>query len=48
LEESCRAFNDIIEEGLAFYWGTSEWTGTEIATAIQICEKNNYVKPVNE
>lgn len=26
LQETCRAFHDIIENGQAFYWGTSEWS----------------------
>jgi len=26
MEEICRAFNQIIEDGKAFYWGTSNWT----------------------
>jgi aryl-alcohol dehydrogenase-like predicted oxidoreductase len=25
LEEICRGFNEIIEDGKAFYWGTSDW-----------------------
>lgn len=27
LEEICRAFDWVIRHGLAFYWGTSEWSG---------------------
>ena len=30
IEEICRAYNEVIERGLAFYWGTSEWTAAEI------------------
>ncbi len=26
LEEVCRAFSWVIDQGLAFYWGTSEWS----------------------
>jgi aryl-alcohol dehydrogenase-like predicted oxidoreductase len=33
IEETVRAFNYIINAGLAFYWGTSEWNADEIATA---------------
>lgn len=25
MEEICRGFNNIIEDGKAFYWGTSNW-----------------------
>ena len=34
LEEVCRAFSWLIEQGMAFYWGTSEWTVDQIAEAI--------------
>lgn len=48
LEETCRAFNFCIEEGLAYYWGTSEWPADYIVRAIEICEQNNYHKPIVE
>jgi len=25
MEEICRAFNHVIEQGKAFYWATSNW-----------------------
>lgn len=31
LEETCRAFSWCIDHGLAFYWGTSEWTASKIS-----------------
>jgi len=48
LEETCRAFNTLIETGKTFYWGTSEWTGQQISSAIEICEKLNLHRPVVE
>jgi len=48
LEEVCRAFHTVIEEGKAFYWGTSEWSSTQIARAIEICQKLNLHRPVVE
>jgi hypothetical protein len=48
LEECCATMNYIIEKGMAFYWGTSEWTPQRIAAAIGICEKNGWHKPVVE
>ncbi len=48
LEEICRGFNDLIDSGLAYYWGTSEWDPVMIARAIEICEKRNYHKPICE
>jgi voltage-dependent potassium channel beta subunit len=48
LEETCRAMNWLIEQGKAFYWGTSEWSASEIGQALQICEKLNLIKPIVE
>jgi len=48
LEEVCRAFHSVIEKGKAFYWGTSEWSSTQIAEAIAICERLNLHKPIVE
>jgi len=48
LEETCRAFHSLIEDGKAFYWGTSEWSATQIASAIGICDKLNLHKPIVE
>jgi aryl-alcohol dehydrogenase-like predicted oxidoreductase len=47
LEETCRAFNDLIQEGKIMYWGVSEWTAENIKDAINICEKYNLHKPVS-
>ena len=30
IEETVRALNFVNEQGWAFYWGTSEWTGQQI------------------
>ena len=48
LEETCQAFNFVIEQGWAFYWGTSEWTPDRIARAVEYCEKANLHKPIVE
>jgi aryl-alcohol dehydrogenase-like predicted oxidoreductase len=34
MEETVRAFNYVIEKGMALYWGTSEWSADEIAEAV--------------
>ena len=46
LEETCRAYSWLIDQGLAFYWGTSEWTAERITDAIQTCERLNLHKPI--
>lgn len=38
--------DQIIKNGWAFYWGTSEWTAANIFEAFMICEKYNLIKPV--
>jgi aryl-alcohol dehydrogenase-like predicted oxidoreductase len=48
LEETCRAMNWIIENGKAFYWGTSMWPADRITKAIEICERLNLHKPITE
>ncbi|EIW72050.1 hypothetical protein TREMEDRAFT_70613 [Tremella mesenterica DSM 1558] len=48
LEETVRAFNYLIDNGLAFYWGTSEWTSSQIAQAIEIAKRLNMVGPCCE
>jgi voltage-dependent potassium channel beta subunit len=48
LEETCRAMHSVIEQGKAFYWGTSEWTADRISKAIEICERLSLHKPIVE
>lgn len=47
LEETCRAFNDLIIQGKILYWGVSEWSAENIEAAVQVCEKHNLHKPVS-
>lgn len=47
LEETCRAFNSLIEQGKILYWGVSEWKKEEIENAVDICVKNNLHKPIS-
>ena len=46
LEEICRSFHEIIEEGQAFYWATSNWDADRVFEALSICEKYNLHKPI--
>lgn len=48
MEEIVRGFNYLINTGKAFYWGTSEWTASEIADAWRIADKLGLVGPVVE
>lgn len=38
MEETVRAFNYVIDQGMALYWGTSEWSADEIAEAVSHAE----------
>ena len=48
LEETVRAMSWLVDQGLAFYWGTSEWPADRITKAIGLCEKFNLHKPIVE
>ncbi|OAA68579.1 Aldo/keto reductase [Niveomyces insectorum RCEF 264] len=48
MEEIVRAFNHVIDRGLAFYWGTSEWSAERIAEANLIAQQLGLVGPVVE
>jgi voltage-dependent potassium channel beta subunit len=48
LEETVRAMSDMIVAGKANYWGTSEWSATEIAAAWHIADRHHWHKPVTE
>ena len=48
IEETVWAMSDIIDQGKALYWGTSEWSADEIRAAWDIAEKHHLRKPVME
>ncbi|CAI7627238.1 hypothetical protein PCG10_009654 [Penicillium crustosum] len=48
MEEVVRGFNYLIDNGKAFYWGTSEWTASEIADAWRIADRLGLIGPVVE
>ena len=48
VEETVEAFSDVVRSGLAHYWGTSEWTGAQIAEAHTYAKQNGLVAPVTE
>jgi voltage-dependent potassium channel beta subunit len=48
VEETVRAMHDMISAGKALYWGTSEWSATEIMAAWQIADRHHLHKPVME
>lgn len=48
IEETVRAFDILIKQGKLFYWGTSEWSAGEIASAIRIAKEIGATPPVME
>jgi len=48
IEETARAMSDIISQGKALYWGTSEWAAADIRAAWAACDRHGWHKPVVE
>jgi voltage-dependent potassium channel beta subunit len=48
IEETVHAMSDMITQGKALYWGTSEWSADEIRAAWCIADKHHLHKPVME
>ena len=48
LEEVCDAMNYIIDQGLAFYWGTSGWSASQIMETYSICDRLGLIRPICE
>ena len=49
MKEIVEGFTQIIRNlNFAYYWGTSEWSATQIMEATQIAEKHNLIAPVVE
>ena len=43
MEETVRAFNFVIEQGMAMYWGTSEWSADEITEAVSLTRTPKFI-----
>ncbi|EFX06601.1 voltage-gated K+ channel beta subunit [Grosmannia clavigera kw1407] len=48
MEETVRAFNHVINQGKALYWGTSEWSADEIAQAWRYADRLGLIGPLME
>ena len=48
IEETVWALSEIVSEGKALYWGTSEWSADEIRAAWDIADRHHLHKPVME
>ncbi|KAI4983097.1 probable voltage-gated potassium channel subunit beta [Hordeum vulgare subsp. vulgare] len=48
IEETVRAMNWVIDQGWAFYWGTSEWSAQQITEAWGVANRLDLVGPIVE
>jgi len=48
IEETVRAFNHLINQGKAFYWGTSEWSAQQIMEAYGVARREHLIPPLME
>ncbi len=47
LEETVAMMNDLVRAGKILYWGTSEWTGDQIAAACDLARARGWAEPVS-
>jgi voltage-dependent potassium channel beta subunit len=48
IEETVRAFDHVINQGKAFYWGTSEWDAAQIMEAYAVARREHLIPPQME
>lgn len=48
IEETVRAMNFLLDQGLAFYWGTSEWSAEQLRQAYEVARREGLVPPLME
>src|SRR5487761_1951266 len=48
IEETVWAMSDMVSQGKALYWGTSEWSADEIRAAYDIADRHHLHKPLME
>lgn len=48
IEETVRAMSFLVENGYAFYWGTSQWEAQQIRHAYEVARREHLVPPTME
>ena len=48
IEETVWAMSDMVSQGKALYWGTSEWSADDIRAAYDIADRHHLHKPLME
>lgn len=47
IDETVRAYEDLIRQGKLLYWGVSQWTGKQIELACRTAERHGAFQPVS-
>jgi voltage-dependent potassium channel beta subunit len=47
IEETVRAFEDLIRQGKLLYWGVSEWRAAQVVDACRIADARNAYRPIS-
>jgi voltage-dependent potassium channel beta subunit len=47
MEETVRAYEDLIRQGKVLYWGVSEWRATHVVDACRIADAHSGYRPVS-
>ncbi|MFN2196002.1 MAG: potassium channel beta subunit family protein [Anaerolineales bacterium] len=48
IDETVRAMNYVLNQGMAFYWGTSEWSAEQIMQAHAVAQREHLIPPTME
>jgi len=48
LEETVRAFSDLVQRGKVLYWGTSEWPAESVVAAVEMARREGLHAPIVE
>jgi aryl-alcohol dehydrogenase-like predicted oxidoreductase len=47
MEETVRAYEDLIRQGKILYWGVSMWTAEQIAEACELADRQGGFRPIS-
>lgn len=47
LLETARAMDHLVRQGKILYWGTSSWTGPQIAEVVSLCKQEHLYAPIS-
>jgi aryl-alcohol dehydrogenase-like predicted oxidoreductase len=48
LEETVRAFGDLLRQGKILYWGSSQWSARNLLDACRLCDALGVARPISE